>query len=109
MCRIDQGPTSQTTEAETYGRVNPGNGSREGWDERALGEEVAEWPVAVGDETGSLVAHPARSLRRGVGRGVEPLLRDDTKGKLKAHCLKSNITEVRSNQSSWRTQPRNPR
>ena len=40
---------------------------------------------------------------------IEPLLRDDTKGKLKAHCLKSNITEVRSNQSSWRTQPRNPR
>ena len=64
---VDYRPTSQAIEAETYGRQDTGNGSREGWDERAVGAQVAEWPLAVADETGALVAHPARPLRRGVG------------------------------------------
>ena len=34
---------------------------------------------------------------------------DEIEPLLQAHCLKSNVTEVRSNQISWRTQPRNPR
>ena len=29
--------------------------------------KVAEWAIAVGDETGASVAHPSRPLRRGVG------------------------------------------
>ena len=45
-----------------YGRKNPGDSGCEGWNERALGAEVAEWPIAVGDETGALVADPARFL-----------------------------------------------
>ena len=64
---VDYRPTSQAIEAETYGKQDTGNGSREGWDERAVGAQVAEWPLAVADETGALVAHPARPLRRGVG------------------------------------------
>ena len=59
---FDQRPTSQTVEAETYGRKNPGNGGRYGRDVRAFGAEVAAWSVAVGDETGALVADPARSI-----------------------------------------------
>ena len=35
----------------------------------AFSAQVAEWSIAVGDETGALVAHSARSLRRGVGPG----------------------------------------
>ena len=64
---VDYRPTSQAIEAETYGRQDTGNGSRQGWDERAVGAQVAEWPLAVADETGASVAHPARPLRRGVG------------------------------------------
>ena len=52
-----------------YGRQDTGNGSSEGWDERAFGAEMADWPIAVGDETGASVAHSARPLRRGVGGG----------------------------------------
>ena len=44
-----------------------GNGSGQGWDKRAFSAQVAEWAIAVGDETGASVAHPARPLRRGVG------------------------------------------
>ena len=44
------------------------NGSGQGWDERASSAQVAEWPIAVGDETGALVAHSARPLRRSVVR-----------------------------------------
>ena len=31
-------------------------------DERAVGAEVAVWPVALGDQAGAPVAHPSRSL-----------------------------------------------
>ena len=44
-----------------------GNGSGQGWDKRAFSAQVAEWAIAVGDETGASVAHPTRPLRRGVG------------------------------------------
>ena len=64
---VDYRPTNQAIEAETYGRQDTGNGSGQGWDERAFSAQVAEWPLAVADETGALVAHPARPLRRGVG------------------------------------------
>ena len=64
---VDYRPTSQANEAETHGRQDTGNGSGQGWDERAFSAQVAEWPIAVGDESGASVAHPARSLRRGVG------------------------------------------
>ena len=64
---VDYRPTSQAIEAETYGTQDTGNGSREGWDERAFSVQVAEWAIAVGDETGASVAHPAGSLRRGGG------------------------------------------
>ena len=64
---VDYRPTNQAIEAETYGRQDTGNGSGQGWDERAFSAQVAEWAIAVGDETGASVAHPARSLRRGVG------------------------------------------
>ena len=64
---VDYRPTSRATEAETYGRQDTGNGSGEGWDEHAFSAQVGEWPIAVADETGALVAHPAGSLRRGGG------------------------------------------
>ena len=40
---------------------------------------------------------------------IEPLLRRDPAGKLKAHCLKSNVTEFRPYKISWRIQARNRR
>ena len=64
---VDYRPTSQANEAETYGRQDTGNGSREGWDERAFSAPVAAWPPAVGDSARAHLAHPARPLRRGVG------------------------------------------
>ena len=64
---VDYRPTNQAIEAETYGRQDTGNGSGQGWDERAFSAQVAAWPIAVAGETGASVAHPARSLRRGVG------------------------------------------
>ena len=38
---------------------------------------------------------------------IEPLLRNDPTGKLKAHCLKSNVAELRSHKVSWQIQARN--
>ena len=64
---VDYRPTNQAIEAETYGRQDTGNGSGQGWDERAFSAQVAEWPIAVAGETGASVAHSAGSLRRGVG------------------------------------------
>ena len=64
---VDYRPTSQAIEAGTYGRQDTGNGSGQGWDERAFSAQVAEWAIAVAGETGASVAHSARSLRRGVG------------------------------------------
>ena len=64
---VDYRPTNQAIEAETYGRQDTGNGSGQGWDERAFSAQVAEWPIAVAGETGASVAHPSRPLRRGVG------------------------------------------
>ena len=64
---VDYRPTNQAIEAETYGRQDTGNGSGQGWDERAFSAQVAEWAIAVGGETGASVAHSAGSLRRGVG------------------------------------------
>ena len=64
---VDYRPTNQAIEAETYGRQDTGNGSGQGWDERAFSAQVAEWAIAVAGETGASVAHPARPLRRGVG------------------------------------------
>ena len=64
---VDYRPTNQAIEAETYGRQDTGNGSGQGWDERAFGAQVAERPIAVAGETGASVAHSAGSLRRGVG------------------------------------------
>ena len=49
------------------GRQDTGNGSGQGWDERAFSAQVAEWAIAVAGETGASVAHSAGSLRRGVG------------------------------------------
>ena len=39
-----QRPTSQAIEAETYVRKDPGNGGRQGWDERAISAQVAARP-----------------------------------------------------------------
>ena len=64
---VDYRPTNQAIEAETYGRQDTGNGSGQGWDERAFSAQVAEWAIAVAGETGASVAHSAGSLRRGVG------------------------------------------
>ena len=64
---VDYRPTNQAIEAETYGRQDTGNGSGQGWDERAFSAQVAEWAIAVAGETGASVAHPSRPLRRGVG------------------------------------------
>ena len=64
---VDYRPTNQAIEAETYGRQDTGNGSGQGWDERAFSAQVAEWAIAVAGETGVSVAHSAGSLRRGVG------------------------------------------
>ena len=52
---VDYRPTNQAIEAETYGRQDTGNGSGQGWDERAFSAQVAEWPIAVAGETGSRV------------------------------------------------------
>ena len=59
---VDYRPTNQAIEAGTYGRQDTGNGSGQGWDERAFSSQVAEWAIAVGDETGASVAHPSRPL-----------------------------------------------
>ena len=64
---VDYRPTNQAIEAETYGRQDTGNGSGQGWDERAFSAQVAAWAIAVAGETGASVAHPSRPLRRGVG------------------------------------------
>ena len=64
---VDYRPTNQAIEAETYGRQDTGNGSGQGWDERAFSAQVAERAIAVAGETGASVAHSAGSLRRGVG------------------------------------------
>ena len=64
---VDYRPTNQAIEAETYGRQDTGNGSGQGWDERAFSAQVAEWAIAVAGETGASVAHSDGSLRRGVG------------------------------------------
>ena len=40
---------------------------------------------------------------------IEPLLRRDPAGKLKVHCLKSNVIEFRPYKISWRIQTRNRR
>ena len=71
----------------TDGRKDTGDSGGHGRDERALGKEVAEWTVAVGDETEAPVAHSPRSLRRGVEEEIEPLLRGDPKGRLKATTI----------------------
>ena len=84
---VDYRPTNQAIEAETYGRQDTGNGSGQGWDERAFSAQVAEWPIAVAGETGASVAHSAGSLRRGVEDEIEPLLRNDPTGKLKATTI----------------------
>ena len=68
-CRIDHRSTSRTIEAETYGRKDSGDSGGQGWHLRALGTEMAEWPVALGNQAGTPVAHPVRSLRRRVGGG----------------------------------------
>ena len=68
-CRIGYGSASRITEAKTDGRKETTNGGGHGWDERAIGAQVAERPVAVGDQLGSLVAHPAQPLRRALGGG----------------------------------------
>ena len=61
--RIDYRPTSRTIEAETYGRKDPGDGGGgQGWDLRAFGTGMAEWPFALGNEARAHLAHPARSL-----------------------------------------------
>ena len=57
-CRIGYGSASRNTEAETNGRKDATDGGGDGWDERALGPEVAARPVAVGDQDRALVAHP---------------------------------------------------
>ena len=44
---VDYRPTNQAIEAETYGRQDTGNGSGQGWDERAFSAQVAERPIAV--------------------------------------------------------------
>ena len=66
---FDRGPTSQTVEAETCGRKDPGDGGGHGRDVRAVGAQMEARLVAVRNETGAMVADPARSLRRGVGGG----------------------------------------
>ena len=80
---FDRGPTNQTVEAETCGRKDPGNGGGHGRDVRAVGAQMKARPAAVGNETGTVVADPARSLD-GVWEGeIAPLLRDDPKRKVK--------------------------
>ena len=68
-CRIGYGSASRNTEAKTNGRKDATDGGGNGRDERALGPQVAVWPVNVGDQDRAPVAHPSRSLRRGLGRG----------------------------------------
>ena len=49
FCRSIWGevPLITAIEAETYGRQDTGNGSGQGWDERAFSAQVAEWAIAV--------------------------------------------------------------
>ena len=63
-CRIGYGSASRITEAKTDGRKETTDlsGGGHGGDERAVGAEVAVWPVALGDQDRAPVAHPARSL-----------------------------------------------
>ena len=84
---FDQGPTSRIIEAKTYGRKNSGDGGRHGRDVRAFGAQVAARRVAVGDETGAVVADPADPFDGVWEEEIEPLLRDDLKGKLKATTI----------------------
>ena len=74
-CRIDHRSTSRTIEAETYGRKDSGDSGGQGWHLRALGTEMAEWPVALGNQAGT----PGRTRSDpfdGVWEEeIEPLLR----------------------------------
>ncbi len=60
--RIDYRPASQAIEAEEYGRKETGDGCGHCRDERAVSSQVAVRFLAVGDQTGALVAHSSRSL-----------------------------------------------
>ena len=68
-CRIGYGSASRNTEAKTNGRKDATDSGGNGRDERALSPEVAVWPLAIGDQDRAPVAHPSRSLRRGLGGG----------------------------------------
>ena len=71
---IDYRPTSQANEAETYGRQDTGNGSGQGWDERAFSAQVAEWPIAVASETGgSRRTPPIETIPAPPGLARDPL------------------------------------
>ena len=63
--------------------------------------------MAAGPGTvASATSCPLSDLFGGVWEDkIEPLLRDDAAGKLKAHCLRSNVAELRSHKVSWRIQP----
>ena len=107
---VDYRPTSQAFEAKTYGRQDTGNGSGQGWDERLLRQKRMEGKT---QETAAAKAGMSvRSARKwqsgplpsatkpehrwrtrpdpfdGVWEDeIEPLLRNDPTGKLKATTI----------------------
>ena len=61
-CRIDHRPTNRIVEAAVHGRKDSGNGGGHGRYECVVSTEMTAGTLAVGDETGAQMAHPARSL-----------------------------------------------
>ena len=84
---VDYRPTSQANEAETYGRQDTGNGSGQGWDELRSARKWQSGPLPS-------QAKPEHRWRTrpdpfdGVWEDeIEPLLRNDPTGKLKATTI----------------------
>ena len=81
--RIDDRQASQAIEAEEDGRKDTTDGGSRGRDERAVGPQVAVWPVVVGDQAGALVADPADPFDGVWEEEILPLLGGEAAGRLK--------------------------
>ena len=85
--RIGHRSAGNGTEAEANGRQGTTSGGGGIWYERADGADVAARQAAVGEEGQAEVANPTGPVRRDWAKEVEPLLRSDVEGALKATTI----------------------
>ena len=87
-CRIGYGSASRITEAKTDGRKETTDGGGHGGDERAVGAEVAVWPVAVGDQDRAHAWRTRPDPFDGVWEEeILPLLQGEAAGRLRATTI----------------------